>query len=54
MHDAALPSGSAGSAIARSLQRAFNPDTADMAVRVLATGAPSVDDAHPYDPNDGA
>lgn len=37
-----------------SPQRAFNPDTADTATRVLAIGAPSVDDAHPYDPNDNA
>jgi mannose-6-phosphate isomerase-like protein (cupin superfamily) len=37
-----------------SPQRAFNPDTADTATRVLAIGAPSVDDAHPYDPSDEA
>lgn len=37
-----------------SPQRAFNPDTADTATRVLAIGAPSVDDAHPYDPTDDA
>lgn len=35
-----------------SPQRAFNPDTADTATRVLAIGAPSVDDAHPYEPSD--
>jgi mannose-6-phosphate isomerase-like protein (cupin superfamily) len=37
-----------------SPQRAFNPDTADTATRVLAIGAPSADDAHPYDPSDEA
>ena len=37
-----------------SPQRAYNPETAEMATRVLAIGAPSVDDAHPYDPSDGA
>lgn len=35
-----------------SPQRAFNPDSADTATRVLAIGAPSVDDAHTYDPTD--
>lgn len=35
-----------------SPQRAFNPDHADTAVRVLAIGAPSVDDAHTYEPAD--
>ncbi|MEF8825025.1 MAG: cupin domain-containing protein [Halapricum sp.] len=35
-----------------SPQRAFNPDSADRPVRVLAVGAPSVDDAHTYDPDD--
>jgi len=30
--------------------RAYNPATADAAVRVLAVGAPAVDDAHPYEP----
>lgn len=35
-----------------SPQRAFNPETADTATRILAIGAPSVDDAHPYDPTD--
>jgi mannose-6-phosphate isomerase-like protein (cupin superfamily) len=34
-----------------SPQRAFNPDDAEAPVRVLAVGAPSVDDAHPYDPD---
>ncbi|MHB9285658.1 cupin domain-containing protein [Halobacteriales archaeon Cl-PHB] len=33
-----------------SPQRAYNPADADDAVRVLAIGAPSVDDAHQYDP----
>lgn len=33
-----------------SPQRAFNPRDADMPVRLLAVGAPSVDDAHTYDP----
>lgn len=35
-----------------SPQRAFNPDHANAAVRVLAIGAPSVDDAHAYEPAD--
>ncbi|WP_129116291.1 cupin domain-containing protein [Halegenticoccus tardaugens] len=35
-----------------SPQRAFNPQTAETATRILAIGAPSVDDAHPYDPTD--
>ncbi|MFB6122726.1 MAG: cupin domain-containing protein [Haloferacaceae archaeon] len=35
-----------------SPQRAFNPETADAATRILAIGAPSVDDAHPYDPTE--
>lgn len=30
--------------------RAYNPDDASDRVRVLAVGAPSVDDAHPYEP----
>jgi mannose-6-phosphate isomerase-like protein (cupin superfamily) len=37
-----------------SPQRAFNPETAESATRILAIGAPSVDDAHPYDPTDDA
>jgi uncharacterized protein (DUF1697 family) len=37
-----------------SPQRAFNPDTAETATRILAIGAPSVDDAHPYEPTDDA
>ncbi|WP_266081975.1 cupin domain-containing protein [Haladaptatus caseinilyticus] len=37
-----------------SPQRAFNPETAETATRILAIGAPSVDDAHPYDPTDAA
>ena len=36
-----------------SPQRAFNPEGADESVRVLAVGAPSVDDAHTYDPEAG-
>ncbi|QLD90551.1 cupin domain-containing protein [Natronomonas salina] len=36
-----------------SPQRAFNPPGADAHVRVLAVGAPSADDAHPFDPDDG-
>ena len=36
-----------------SPQRAYNPDDAEGPVRVLAIGAPSVDDAHPYEPDDG-
>lgn len=35
-----------------SPQRAHNPADADEATRVLAIGAPSVDDAHSYDPAD--
>jgi quercetin dioxygenase-like cupin family protein len=35
-----------------SPQRAYNPEDADAPVRVLAIGAPSVDDAHPYEPTD--
>jgi len=35
-----------------SPQRAYNPDDADTPVRVLAIGAPSVDDARPYEPED--
>lgn len=34
-----------------SPQRAYNPDDADTSVRVLAIGAPSVDDAQPYEPD---
>jgi mannose-6-phosphate isomerase-like protein (cupin superfamily) len=37
-----------------SPQRAFNPETAETDTRILAIGAPSVDDAHPYDPTDDA
>jgi len=33
-----------------SPQRAYNPADADGRVRALAVGAPSVDDAHPYEP----
>jgi len=33
-----------------SPQRAYNPDDAAAPVRVLAVGAPSVDDAHSYEP----
>jgi mannose-6-phosphate isomerase-like protein (cupin superfamily) len=33
-----------------SPHRAHNPDDAEASVRVLAIGAPSVDDAHVYDP----
>ena len=35
-----------------SPQRAYNPDDAESPVRVLAIGAPSVDDAHPYEPDE--
>jgi mannose-6-phosphate isomerase-like protein (cupin superfamily) len=35
-----------------SPQRAYNPEDADSSVRVLAVGAPSVDDAHPYEPDE--
>jgi mannose-6-phosphate isomerase-like protein (cupin superfamily) len=37
-----------------SPQRAFNPESADGPVRVLAIGAPSVDDAQAYDPSTDA
>ena len=37
-----------------SPQRAFNPESADGSVRVLAIGAPSVDDAQEYDPSTDA
>lgn len=37
-----------------SPQRAFNPESADGPVRVLAIGAPSVDDAQEYDPSTDA
>lgn len=37
-----------------SPQRAFNPTDADTTTRVLAIGAPSVDDAHTYDPSTDA
>jgi len=33
--------------------RAFNPSDAGSRVRVLAIGAPSVEDHHAYDPEDG-
>jgi len=33
--------------------RAFNPSDADAPVRVLAIGAPSVEDHHPYEPDGG-
>jgi mannose-6-phosphate isomerase-like protein (cupin superfamily) len=33
-----------------SPQRAYNPEEADTSVRLLAIGAPTVDDAHEYDP----
>jgi mannose-6-phosphate isomerase-like protein (cupin superfamily) len=36
-----------------SPQRAYNPEDAAEPVRVLAIGAPSVDDAEPYEPDDG-
>ena len=35
-----------------SPQRAYNPADAATATRVLAIGAPSVDDAHAYDPEE--
>lgn len=35
-----------------SPQRAHNPEDADAPVRLLAVGAPSVDDAQPYEPDD--
>jgi quercetin dioxygenase-like cupin family protein len=36
-----------------SPHRAYDPDDADAPVRVLAIGAPTVDDAVPYDPGEG-
>jgi mannose-6-phosphate isomerase-like protein (cupin superfamily) len=36
-----------------SPQRAYNPEDAASPVRILAIGAPSVDDAHPYEPDGG-
>jgi 5-deoxy-D-glucuronate isomerase len=35
-----------------SPQRAFVPSDADETVRTLVLGAPSVDDVHPYEPDD--
>jgi mannose-6-phosphate isomerase-like protein (cupin superfamily) len=35
-----------------SPHRAYNPESADETVRVLALGAPAVDDAHAFDPDD--
>ncbi len=35
-----------------SPQRAYNPEDANTTTRALAVGAPSVDDARPYDPDD--
>lgn len=35
-----------------SPHRAFNPASADAPVRVLAVGAPAVDDAQPYEPTE--
>lgn len=35
-----------------SPHRAYNPTDADETVRVLAVGAPSTDDVHPYEPED--
>lgn len=37
-----------------SPQRAFNPTDAETTTRVLAIGAPSVDDAHTYEPSTDA
>jgi quercetin dioxygenase-like cupin family protein len=34
-----------------SPHRAYNPDDAERRVRVLGTGAPKTDVAHPYDPD---
>lgn len=34
-----------------SPHRAYNAEDADETARVLAVGAPSVDDVHPYDPD---
>jgi len=34
-----------------SPHRAYNPDSADESVRVLGTGAPKSDIAHPYEPD---
>lgn len=38
----------------KSPQRAFNPTDADTTTRVLAIGAPSVDDARTYEPSTDA
>lgn len=35
-----------------SPHRAYNPEDADEAVRVLAIGAPTTDDAHQYEPEE--
>lgn len=45
-----VPSGKLFVAKPDSPHRAFNPESADESVEVLAIGAPSVDDVHPYEP----
>ncbi|MFC7140444.1 cupin domain-containing protein [Halosimplex aquaticum] len=37
-----------------SPHRAYNPESADESVRVLGTGAPKSDIAHPYEPEESA
>ncbi|WP_433633709.1 cupin domain-containing protein [Halomicrococcus sp. NG-SE-24] len=36
-----------------SPHRAYNPADSEKMVRVIAVGAPAVDDVHPYEPEDG-
>lgn len=45
-----VPEGQVFVAEPDSPQLAYNPESADETVRTLALGAPSVDDAHAYDP----
>ncbi|WP_158058574.1 cupin domain-containing protein [Halorussus halophilus] len=46
-----VPAGQVFVAEPDSPQLAYNPESADETVRALALGAPSVDDAHAYDPD---
>lgn len=48
-----VPAGSVFVAHPESPHRAFDPDEATDRVRVVAVGAPSVDDVREYDPDDG-
>lgn len=36
-----------------SPHRAYNPADSEKMVRVMAVGAPAVDDVHPYEPENG-